>query len=156
MDFRLDSYCGLYCGACDVLIANWNGTIDELAQAWDMHPDDLRCWGCKSDTVCIYCTDCTIRQCAQSRQIEFCFECEDFPCDGLMAFRRDGNSHHALVLHNLRFIRGQGLDRWLEAQQARWTCPTCQTGYGWYDQKCPNCGVTVYDCESEAKKLIDD
>ena len=81
MDFRLDSYCGLYCGACDVLIANWNGTIDELAQAWDMHPDDLRCWGCKSDTVCIYCTDCTIRQCAQSRQIEFCFECEDFPCD---------------------------------------------------------------------------
>ncbi|MBN1429103.1 MAG: DUF3795 domain-containing protein [Anaerolineae bacterium] len=156
MDFRLDTYCGLYCGACDILVANWYGAVEELAQAWGVDPNDLRCHGCKSGVVCAHCENCAIRQCAQSRAISFCCECEEYPCAGLMEFRYDGSGHHALALRNLRFIYEQGLERWLEAQQARWTCPTCGAGFGWYDQKCRHCGATLYDCESEAQNLIDD
>jgi hypothetical protein len=41
MDFRYDTSCGLYCGACDVLQANKSGTVETLAQAWGMEPDQL-------------------------------------------------------------------------------------------------------------------
>ncbi len=156
MEFRLDTYCGLYCGACDILIANWHGAVEELAQAWSVDPESLRCQGCKSEVVCIYCAGCAIRQCAQSRKLEFCFECEEYPCAGLVAFRNDGTSHHAIVLRNQQFIRDQGWERWLEAQQGRWTCPKCGAGFCWYDQKCKNCGTALYDCEAEAKNLVDE
>lgn len=156
MEFRLDTYCGLYCGACNILIANWSGTVEELAQAWNVDASTLHCQGCKSGVVCTYCAGCGIRQCAQSRKIEFCFECEEFPCAGLVALRNNGDPHRAVILRNQRFIRDQGWERWLEAQQARWTCPKCGAGFCWYDRKCKSCGATLYDCEAEAEGVVDE
>jgi hypothetical protein len=39
MDYRYDTVCGLYCGACDVLLANEKHEVASLAKAWDMKPE---------------------------------------------------------------------------------------------------------------------
>jgi len=42
MPFRYDTYCGLYCGACEILLANEKGSVEALAQAWNRDPESLR------------------------------------------------------------------------------------------------------------------
>ncbi len=156
MAFRYDTLCGLYCGACDVLIANENNTVEELANSWNMDPDVLRCHGCKSDVIAVYCTDCGIRACAVQKEVEYCFQCDEYPCPRLMDFRNDDHPHHSIVLQNLGSIRTKGIDKWLEEQRVRWNCSDCGNGVSWYDKTCAVCGSRLYSCEDEEKDIVDD
>jgi len=153
MAYRYDTYCGLYCGACTVLRANELGTLEQTAERWGTETADLRCHGCKSDVRSVYCRDCSIRSCAVSRGVEFCFACDEYPCAQLAAFRNDRYAHHSIVLRNLEFIRAHGLDAWLEEQAARWRCPTCGTRFVWYDETCGACGAAVQSCVDEEREL---
>lgn len=153
MDFRYDSYCGLYCGACDVLVANEKDEVEKAAKAWNMKPEQLRCHGCKSTINAVFCADCVIKPCAETREIEFCSQCDEYPCSRLREFRDDENPHHSIVLRNLDFIREQGVDAWLEEQRDRWSCPGCGEKCSWYDKTCRKCGAQWYNCEDEDKDL---
>lgn len=153
MEFRLDTFCGLYCGACDVLQANKNGSVEALALAWEMETRQLVCHGCKSDTNSVYCVDCDIKACAAGKKLEHCFQCADYPCARLVAFRNDDAPHHSAVLHNLGRLRRQGLEYWLAEQRARWSCPRCGTAFTWYSQVCQACGGTLYNCQEEESRL---
>ncbi len=153
MKFRLDTFCGLYCGACDVLQANVSGTVETLAQAWGTQPEQLRCRGCKSEVNAVYCVDCSIRGCSQRRGVEYCFQCSDYPCTHLEDFRSDECAHHSVVLRNLDEMRRLGPDRWLEEQRLRWSCPHCGVAFTWYDKTCGGCGGEVTNCEDEERQL---
>ena len=93
-----DSYCGLYCGACDILRCYEKGHESKFASLWTeptlkaflksqgatySGDDDLKlkCQGCKSDDVFIVCRSCKIRECALSKNFEHCSDCSDFPCE---------------------------------------------------------------------------
>jgi predicted RNA-binding Zn-ribbon protein involved in translation (DUF1610 family) len=154
--FRYDTFCGLYCGACDVLQANSAGTYEALARAWGMESDGLRCHGCKSEVNAVYCLDCDIKACAESKGIEFCFECVDYPCQRLVSFRNDQHAHHSIVLQNLGEIRKLGTEAWLAGQRVRWSCPECGNPFTWYDERCKTCGTELYNCEHEEGHIADD
>jgi len=149
MDYRLESYCGLYCGACEVLRANKTNRIEEAATAWGMKAEDLLCHGCKSEVNSIYCRDCEIKDCARTKGVEFCFECFDYPCQYLTDLQKDEDPHHAVILDNLDKIKESGRDNWLEEQNKRWSCKACGAETGWYDSKCRNCGAEVVSCEGK-------
>ncbi len=153
MKFRYDSYCGLYCGACAVLIANREENLEEKAQEWNMDPADLRCAGCKSDETSIYCMDCDIRECAENKKVDFCFQCAEYPCERLIGFRNDKYAHHSIILKNLETIKEGGAQRWLDEQELRWTCPECGTKFSWYDEACKTCGSTLYNSVAEEKDI---
>ena len=70
MEFKYDAYCGLYCGACGVLIANERDKLEQLAKAWKVEPEKLECHGCKSETSSSFCVSCNIRSCAESKDKE--------------------------------------------------------------------------------------
>lgn len=150
---RYDSYCGLYCGACEVLLLGEKGLLEEKAGEWKRKPEDLRCQGCKSDVISVYCRNCDIKMCAEGRGVEYCFECPDFPCPVLKEFRNDEYAHHSVVFHNLNLIREQGLESWLKAQEKRWSCPECGEKFSWYDKKCSRCGARIINCRDEEKDL---
>jgi hypothetical protein len=156
MGFRYDTFCGLYCGACDVLQANKSGTIETLAQAWGEEPEQLRCRGCKSEINAVYCKECGIKLCAKNKEVEYCFQCDDYPCTRLVAFRNDDHAHHSIVLRNLDHIGRHGLEQWLEEQRARWSCPNCGVGFTWYDKVCKGCGNGVYNCKDEESDIVDE
>ncbi len=154
MESRYDTYCGLYCGACAVLVANESGEIEKKAKEWGEKPADLRCFGCKSNTNSVYCRECELKQCAESKKVEFCFKCDEFPCERLVVFKNDKNPHHSIVLKNLEHICKNGVTNWLEEQHIRWSCRGCGTKFSWYDKICTSCGEKVYNCQDEEKDLL--
>lgn len=150
---RPDAYCGLYCGACEVMAAHRKGTVAQVAQEWGRSEEDLRCDGCKTEVTAVYCRDCTFRACARGKGVEFCSECANYPCDALIAFRDDTSPHHSIVVHNLDRIAGIGGRAWCEEQRARWSCPACGEPFSWYADACPSCGGDVRSAIQEEREL---
>ena len=144
MEFKLDAYCGLYCGACPVMLAHQNGELEAFAARIGMEPEDARCFGCKSDKVASFCTTCELRQCASGKGYDFCVRCDELPCEPFVAFRDDGQCpYHAAVPKNLERIQQVGAQVWLEEQDARWRCPECGTRFAFQDESCGSCGEQV-------------
>jgi hypothetical protein len=153
MNFRYDTYCGLYCGACELLNAFKDGRQEEQAKMWNMNPEDLKCYGCKSGDPASWCKDCEIKECAISKNHEFCFECDQYPCKLLKELQSDKVVHHASILRALERIKNIGREKWLSEQAKRWSCPECGTPSTWYRKKCENCSSELIDCIAEESSL---
>lgn len=153
MKTRTDTYCGLYCGACEVYLANQDGTIEEKAKEWGMDPGDLQCHGCKSDVVSVYCRRCKIKSCAEAKHVGYCFECDAFPCSSLIEFSNDEHSHHSIALHNLGVMRKSGVEAWVAEQKTRWSCPQCGERFSWYDERCGQCGSALRNCRDDEREI---
>ena len=153
MGYRQDSVCGLYCGACDVFLANRENRVDAAAKAWGMPPDQLICHGCNSSIHAIYCVDCEIKACASGRNIEHCADCDEAPCEITLAFCNDRHAHHSVILANQQQWQAVGRDTWLKQQAHRWHCSDCGARFAWYDRTCKTCGADLFDCTAEENRL---
>ncbi len=98
------SYCGLNCAKCGL-----------RAQG--------ECAGCRGSQQNHWTPDCHFMRCADERAHEYCFECNDFPCQDIEDFRNDGHDHHRIAIENLESMREIGLDRWIESQPKVMFCP---------------------------------
>jgi len=137
----LRGYCGLYCGACDALLATARGEEEALARAWGRPPKDVRCWGCRAELTAACCRSCDIRRCARQRTLDHCGLCASFPCQQLRAFA-EAPPHHCDGIANLERMKRVGRRQWLEEQHHRWSCPGCSRPASWYDQRC-DCGTQL-------------
>ena len=133
MDFILHGYCGLYCGACPIMLNTQAGTGTD------------QCHGCKSDRPTGYCAICGIKACARREGHAFCYECAGFStCEQMQKFTRDTNwPYQQGVLKNMEMIRRDGLTKWLAGQAERWRCAHCGRSHSWWDETCPQCGQAV-------------
>jgi hypothetical protein len=133
MEYVLDGYCGLYCGACPGLLA----TISETGN----NP----CHGCKSEQPTWDCAACGIKSCAIRKGYQFCAQCTDSAaCELLQKFVADAKwPYQQCVLKNMEMIRNEGKAKWLEAQDKRWRCANCGTSHSWWDETCSQCGQAV-------------
>ncbi|WP_457558740.1 DUF3795 domain-containing protein [Candidatus Harpocratesius sp.] len=86
------AYCGLDCTKCPAYIATIENNMDqliELSKKWSspemqFSPGDMKCKGCtQSVQLFSWCSNCEIRNCAMSRNIENCGYCGEYPCDKL-------------------------------------------------------------------------
>ena len=144
--------CGLFCGACDVYLANLRGTLEELSREWGRPPEDLRCLGCLSPETAIYCRNCGIRDCAVGRKLITCADCPEVPCELLKDFAAGKAPHHQTILVNLERIHEIGLLAWISEQTARWTC-ACGEHFSWYQENCPACGADLRSIVQEARDV---
>ncbi|MRR09728.1 DUF3795 domain-containing protein [bacterium] len=153
--FDPNSYCGLYCGACEILNAHRAGLDGGRPAAWDDLPAELRghipraevvCRGCRTDTVFAGCRGCHIRDCARARGVDACVTCPDFPCAeverlrALVAQVGDRLPHARAIFRDAELAQQQGLAAWAEAQRVRWNCPSCGAPFTWYQARCRGCG----------------
>lgn len=151
---RYDAYCGIYCGACYVLDSCEKGKEEELARELKISPEEVNCNGCKSDIIFKNCIDCYFRNCCISKELDFCFQCSEYPCPELKKFKNIERLPHLSVnLENLETIRDGGLENWLVAQKNRWKCPACETKFSWYEENCQNCGKKLYNSRDEKEKF---
>ena len=66
MDKKLLGKCGFYCKACPTFLnGNCHGCIDEHSEG-----------------------DCFTRDCVLNKNLDFCGECERFPCDDILTKQR--------------------------------------------------------------------
>lgn len=138
---RYDAYCGLYCGACEIINAESEQDKKRVAKMWNSTPEQVNCRGCKTDTLYIHCGNCKIRTCAREKEVEFCIECDDYPCSiyeggkGII----EQLPHLKATVVNQKYIKDNGLERWLEDQKTKWACPKCGAKFAWYSQECKKC-----------------
>lgn len=83
--FDLAAPCGLYCGSCRQYLAKREGLLKKtgLKQGCD---------GCRiRDKTCTFIKrDCIS---LRKKELDFCFECKDYPCDNLNALDSIYRSH---------------------------------------------------------------
>lgn len=164
---NFDSYCGIYCGACSVMMSHRTGIKDALAEFFNeenvrsflamqgvAYPEDEvfshQCCGCKTDTVFINCRPCRIRVCAVEKGLEHCVDCGEYPC-GMYSFQMNNPDvqqnlpHTKCSMRNLERIKETGTAAWLAEQETVWQCPDCKTSYSWYAPVCSQCGRSLDD-----------
>ena len=155
MKFQFDSYCGLYCGACFIMNAYKQNRTDCLPKEWVSPIDDkeIKCHGCKSELVFENCRGCQIRKCAQSKDVEFCNNCSEFPCEKIKRFEDLNLPHHKVALHNMEQIKEIDLQQWLKQQKERWLCSNCSYPFSWYEENCVQCGKELFNSVNEINTL---
>ena len=99
-----------------------------------------------------HCTGCRPRgkQCAWlikrcdkllEKKLEYCFECEDFPCPNLSRLDKNYRKNYQMsMIENLTQVRDQGFERFFENQKAKYGCPTCESLTSVHSKKCFRCG----------------
>ncbi len=74
--------------------------------------------------------------------VRFCHECGDFPCRRLKGLdKRYRTKYHMSMIENLRFIKEQGMQRFLEKEEAKWRCPECGGTICCHNGLCLGCGL---------------
>ncbi|MBU0492489.1 MAG: DUF3795 domain-containing protein [Chloroflexi bacterium] len=159
-DFRSDSYCGLYCGACEIMTVYRQSLETGVPARWEDLPQPLQqhlsraevqCTGCKTDVLFAGCRRCSIRQCAGEKGVAACVECAEYPCahvqNRVAAIARIGDVlPHTRVFFrdaDMALIRDQGMACWVQDQETRWCCPHCETPFTWYQEQCAECGLEL-------------
>lgn len=149
LDKKLAAVCGLYCGACSLFIATTDDPerLKGLAEKSQLSEEAVKCYGCRSDIKPLRCKECRIFACAAQRGINFCSECEKYPCEYLKKFQCEcsGKSqlampHRIELWDNLEHIKNIGYIQWLQKILESYSCPRCQTINSTYDLKCRKCG----------------
>jgi hypothetical protein len=120
--------CGMNCGLC-------------IGYLREKKP----CGGCfKKDDVNKpnACRSCAIVNCELLAKTAsgFCCDCDQFPCSRLKQLdKRYRTNYRMSMIDNLNFIRENGMERFLENEQNRWTCDVCGSGVSVHRKFCLNC-----------------
>jgi len=124
--------CGMNCALCASYLALVN---------------DLKSKGVRMP----YCTGCRVRnkKCAFLKkscsrllngEVDFCFECPDFPCERLKTIDNRYKSRYKMsMIDNSKFIKEHGMQKFLEEQEKLWKCPNCGEMISCHNGLCFNC-----------------
>ena len=116
--------CGMNCNLC----------------SWVQDPTKPGCPGCRPrGRGCVHKKGLCGR--LARREIDFCYKCDEFPCESLLAVEaRYLRVHNYSFVENLRFIRSRGMPAFLRRESERYTCPACGRLLTVHSDKCPHCG----------------
>ena len=119
MDYQnMTSPCGLDCFNCPVYLANNNEKLREMVAARLNVPiEKAVCQGCRNEAGVIAATGrnkpCYVYRCIQEKEISFCCDCADFPCDYLHPYADQAAQRpHNTKVFNLCLIKRMGLENW--------------------------------------------
>lgn len=112
--------CGLDCGPCPIRLIPIDSEAAEKAIDWFKQMGWLQeeegaeeaierkmyCKGCRSDRKDVHwSSDCFILQCCvYEKNLEFCYECDDFPCNRLLE-RAKENDQYQKALEKLKRMK---------------------------------------------------
>lgn len=124
---ELTAPCGRDCFNCPLYLAQSDEKLKHyFAKKYGMNPADVPCSGCreiKGDCNLFKALGfeggCKIYSCVEKKGVEFCYECEDFPCRLLQPLAdRAETFPHNLKVYNLCRIRKIGVEKWA-AEEAK-------------------------------------
>jgi len=127
------SVCGLNCAVCDIYHASHgNEKLRKEIIEWfkkernkTVKLEQIKCEGCKGPLDTHWSPNCKMMLCATKRGLQYCFQCEGFPCKHINEFNSDGVPHHKRTVENLKKMRKIGLEAWIEEQKQKGQCLFC-------------------------------
>ena len=134
MKEELIAPCGMDCSVCSNYLALEN---DVRAKGVRM----AYCKGCRPrDKKCSFLK----KRCELllNNKVEFCYECEEFPCENLKHIdKRCQTFFRMSLIDNLNYIKEHGLAEFLENQSKKWRCPDCGAVICCHNGLCFSCGL---------------
>lgn len=93
---------------------------------------------------------CVMKNCRRESRTNplSCAGCRELPCRRLRSFDeryRRISEGRLSVIENLRCLEREGMDRFLERERKKWTCPICGALLCVGSPLCPGCGRPVSD-----------
>jgi hypothetical protein len=93
----------------------------KIYEMTNIHIERPVCRGCRNEDgkipvlKAVQSEPCNVYRCIQEKGLDFCCECDDFPCDHLHPYA-DMAPHvpHNTKVFNLCLIKKMGLERWAE------------------------------------------
>lgn len=124
--------CGMNCGICKAYLREKN-----------------KCPGCRGNDTHKPITriHCKIKTCIffQNNEIEFCFACEDFPCEKLKHLdKRYRNKYNMSMIENLENIKKSGISKFIKNETDKWKCPVCNGTICVHNRKCYTCDSIIH------------
>jgi len=85
-----------------------------LSERSGIPPAEIQCKGCREQKgKTLGFPLCETYKCTQTRGIDFCFQCDNFPCPKLQPARDGADRYpHNMKLYNLCRIKAVGLEAW--------------------------------------------
>jgi len=109
--------CGIDCGSCELYTCRDDAQLLAFLLSKGVPQDKLPCDGCRNigGHCPVISNICATYACASERKVDFCFECDTFPCGRLhpAADRADVLPHN-LKVFNLCSIKNIGVEGFIE------------------------------------------
>lgn len=108
--------------------------------------DKKACPGCRSDDIRFKsnaCVTCKMKNCDKlmKGKFEYCFDCYEFPCALLIHLdKRYKTKYGTSPIGNLLSIKKNGITKFIENENKKWTCPECGAMLCMHKPHCPSCG----------------
>jgi hypothetical protein len=119
MDYnQMTSPCGIDCFNCPAYLANEDEKLrTRISKYLDIPSEQAICNGCRNENGPIGCQKmtepCNVYKCIKKKNIKFCFDCSDFPCDHLHPYADKASQRpHNTKVFNLCLIKKMGLESW--------------------------------------------
>jgi hypothetical protein len=119
MDYkRLTAPCGLDCFNCPMYLAQKNDELRTiLSERLGIPREETSCSGCRDQEGTIaflkMSEPCNVYRCISQKKVDFCCDCEEFPCDHLHPYAdRASQVPHNTKVFNLCLIKKMGLEKW--------------------------------------------
>ena len=136
MENNLAAPCGIYCGMCRSYLLKKKGMLEQRGYKQG-------CDGCRIRfKKCAFIRrDCPV---LLKKEIDFCFECEKFPCQNLKKVDKTYRERWSLsLIENLKRNKEIGTEEWLKEQEKLYTCPECGGEICIHDTECFDCNIKI-------------
>lgn len=120
------SYCGVFCELCPayVRIGSCLGCGSE-----DHNQRRKSKWQCK------------IRNCCKERKIDWCSQCDEFPCSIRRRLDKNYLEKYDIDLEKMcSEMESKQIDNWIAEKKRKWKCTYCQGYIDPYEHTCYECG----------------
>lgn len=110
--------CGIDCGICELHTCEKDSDLYKVLISRGISEEKIPCRGCRNiDGKCPVINDkCTTYTCITSKDIQFCFDCDEFPCRKLHpAADRAEKLPHNMKVYNLCTIKNIGLEKFIDS-----------------------------------------
>jgi hypothetical protein len=144
---KLLSPCGLYCGVCAIYMAHRDNNLKfkeklvSIYRPYTKSVEDVKCKGCLSDEKFGWCQTCPIRNCAQEKGYEGCYQCNDFPCKMIDRFPMEVGKK--VISRAVPQWKELGTEKWVEMEEKRYICPNCGNKLFRGAKRCNKCSNNV-------------
>ncbi|OGP52133.1 MAG: hypothetical protein A2Y79_12620 [Deltaproteobacteria bacterium RBG_13_43_22] len=119
MDYlQITAPCGIDCFNCPMYLAKDNQDLrTKIAQNMGIPSEKAVCQGCRAEKGTIAFLNmtepCNVYRCIEKKDLDFCGDCSDFPCDHLHPYADMASQRpHNTKVFNLCLIKKMGVDSW--------------------------------------------
>lgn len=115
--------CGIDCVNCEIYFSNITDEVKaRIAEGLKIPENEVPCRGCRIEGRCRLHSACLTLECTKNKNVDFCYECNDFPCSFLQPLAEGAQKYpHNLKVFNLCRIKNVGIEKFIleEAQLTR-------------------------------------